>query len=118
MSILCLRLQCHLLLTSISIENVPIIETDPGIQRYNFRIYVDPQNCDLSNLTWDNYYTVMFTNSTCSFDSSNVHSDGTRYYIDAWIQFTNLSSTGQIGLMIKDSFNPSVYSEYVVTVIQ
>lgn len=105
-------------LTSLSIENVPIIETDPGTQRYSFRIYIDPQNGDLSNLDWDNWYTVMFTNSTCSFDSNNVHYDGVRYYIDAWIQFTNLSSTGQIGLVIKDSFNPSVYSEYVVTVIQ
>lgn len=69
-------------------------------------------------MTWDNWYTVMFTNSTCSFDSSTVHFDGIRYYIDAWIQFTNLSSTGQIGLVIKDSFNPSDYNEYIVEVIQ
>ncbi len=104
-------------LTSLSIENVPIIETDPGTQRYSFRIYIDPQNGDLSNLVWDNYYTVMFRSSRSSYDTT-VQFDGTRYYIDAWIEFENLSSTGQIGLVIKDSFNPSVYSEYVVTVIQ
>ena len=107
-------------LTSLSIEGLYIthIKTSPGIQRHNFKIYIDPANSDLSNLVWDNYYAVTFVRSRCSFDSSTVHYDGTRYYIDAFIEFEDLSSTGIVSIKIEDSLNPSVYGQVSFSVLE